>query len=61
VGEEKGKVSFSRPADESLEAYKAFVIGISTRLTGKTDDTTTDEEWEKQWKEFWEKSESKEE
>jgi len=46
-------VTFSRLRDKSLEAYKAWIMGFTFRLLGKTIDTRTDEQWEQSWKEFW--------
>jgi hypothetical protein len=45
----------SRPKDQSLEAYKAWMSEIAKRLTTqKTMIYLTEEEWKKSWKEFWE-------
>jgi hypothetical protein len=56
---DKKPVFFSRPKDESLEAYKAWIMGVFFRMTGKTESTMTDEEWGKKWKEFWSKNTKK--
>ena len=49
---------FFRPADKSLEAYKAWILGTFTALTGKVDDDSiSEEDWEDGWKEFWGKGE----
>ena len=44
-------VGFSRPADRSLAAYKAWMLGVLARLGG-TDDMT-EAQWEAGWREFW--------
>ena len=49
------KVLLSRPKDKSLKAFKAWVDEIYKHLTGKSDDSITDEEMEARWKEFWSK------
>ena len=49
--DDKQKKFFSPPADASLEAYKAWIRGITAELGG-TDDLT-DAEWESRWREFW--------
>lgn len=46
------KVELSHPKDESLEAYKAWVLEIARRLT-KTEFKLTEQEWIENWKEFW--------
>lgn len=45
----------SRPKDQSLEAYKAWITEIANRLTTqKTAINLTEEEWIENWEEFWE-------
>ncbi len=44
------------PADASLEAYKAWIRGITAELGG-TDDLT-DAEWETRWREYWSRDET---
>ena len=51
--ETRRKVTYSKLPDKSLEAYKAWVSAFFFRLTGKTADTRTDEQWEQSWREFW--------
>ena len=41
----------SRPTDESLEAYKAWIRDISRRLTTSKVEINLSEEWVKSWKE----------
>ena len=49
---------FFRAADKSLEAYKAWILGTFTALTGRVDDgSISKEDWEADWKKFWEKGE----
>jgi hypothetical protein len=44
----------SLPKDRSLEAYKAWIIEIASRLTtDKNKLNFTDAEWMQNWKEFW--------
>jgi len=44
----------SRPKDTSLEAYKAWMIEISRRLTTeKAGMKLTEEQWKANWKEYW--------
>jgi hypothetical protein len=49
------KVLLSRPKDKSLEAYKQWIKEITFHLTGKNDDSMTEEKWIESWKEFWSK------
>jgi hypothetical protein len=57
--ESSNRVTSSRPKDESLEAYKAWISDIASRLTTKkTTITFTEEEWIENWQEFWKKSRS---
>jgi hypothetical protein len=44
----------SQPQDRSVEAYKAWILGIAQRLTTGTDSMNlTDLEWKQHWKEYW--------
>lgn len=48
----------SRPRDDSLEAYKAWMGEMYKHLTGKDiqdDESLTEEEWIERWREFWKK------
>lgn len=48
------KFIVSRPKDESLDAYKAWMTEIAKRLTAdKTGIKWTEEEWIAKWKKFW--------
>lgn len=53
--DEKKKPLLSRPKDESLQAFKDWIIELTIHLTGKTDDSMTDEKFEEAWKKFWKK------
>ena len=47
---------FFRATDKSLEAYKAWILGTFSALTGREDDgSISEEEWEAGWKKFWKK------
>lgn len=50
------KLTLSRPRDESLQAYKDWIMELTTRMTGKTESTMTESEWEDLWKDFWTKN-----
>lgn len=45
---------YSRPRDDSLEAYKGWINEMFSHLTGKSGDdgSMTEEEWIRHWKEF---------
>lgn len=48
------KVSVSRPRDQSLEAYKDWMMELAKRLTTeKTGIKWTEKEWIENWKKFW--------
>lgn len=48
------QVTFSRPKDKSVEAYKAWIMGIAKRLTTEhTAIKLTEAEWVANCKEFW--------
>ena len=49
------KPLFTRPRDESLEAYKGWIQGMFSHITGKSgnDNSMTEEEWVESWKKFW--------
>ena len=50
----KKQVTLSRPKDQSLDAYKAWITELARRLTiGKTDITFTEAEWMESWNEYW--------
>jgi hypothetical protein len=52
-------VTYSKVQDKRLEAYKAWVSAFYFRLTGKTVDTRTDQQWEQSWREFWQNANKK--
>ena len=48
------KVTFSRPKDKSVEAYKAWIMEIAERLTTeKNKIRLTEAEWRLHWKDYW--------
>ncbi len=47
----KTHLFFSRPADRSLEAYKAWIHALTAHLGG-TDDLS-EAEWDASWRQFW--------
>ena len=48
------KVTFSRPKDKSVEAYKAWIMEIAERLTTeKNKIQLTEAEWLLHWREYW--------
>lgn len=49
---EKRRLALARPADRSLEAYKAWIQKMVRAMGGPTGDTT-DEEWAELHAEFW--------
>lgn len=57
---EQEKVLVSGLRDESLQAFKDYVMEIMKHLGIKDDGTIPEEEWEKKWREFWGKIEKTE-
>ena len=56
----KNVVTLSRPKDKTLKSYKAWIMSLTSTLSGKPEkDDMTREEWTKLWKEFWGKSAGK--
>ncbi len=56
----KSKPFFSRPRDESTEAFKGWINEFFEKLTGRpAEDDITDEEWEKLAQKFWGKAKKK--
>ena len=53
-------IFFSRPKDESLEAFKAWINETTLKLNPNAKDYVTEEEWRKKWQQFWGKSEDDE-
>jgi len=48
------KITFSRPKDKSVEAYKAWIMEIARRLTTEHSAIKlTEAEWVANCKEFW--------
>jgi hypothetical protein len=56
------KRTYSRPRDESLQAFKDWIGGIFTAITGKRPEEApeqmTEEQWIARWRKFWGKVES---
>jgi hypothetical protein len=57
--EPSGKITLSRPKDKSLEAYKAWITEITSRLNPDAKSTMTEEQWAERWNQFWCKVEGK--
>lgn len=51
--DKKPKLVLGRPADRSLEAFKAFINGMVERLAPDVPDDVTEEKWIESHKEFW--------
>jgi len=48
------RVTFARPEDRSVEAYKRFVLGIAEFFgVDPNEDQITEEEWRRDAEEFW--------
>jgi hypothetical protein len=54
------KPILSRPKDESLEAFKAWIMEIFTRFTGKTESEMSEEKWKEKYQAFWAKEKADE-
>ena len=53
----QNRTTISRPRDKSVEAYKAWIMEISQRLTtAKQAIELTESEWRASWKEYWEEN-----
>ncbi len=44
---------YSRTRDQSLEAYKDFILDILAALNPEAKDDMTEEEWRQAWQQFW--------
>lgn len=51
---------YSRPKDESLQAFKDWIDGMTKALNPDAKDDLTEEEWEAKWREFWSKTKHEE-
>lgn len=51
--ETETRKSFSRPKDESLQAYKDWINGLVQTLNPNDKSSMTEGEWEAMWREFW--------
>ena len=49
----RGAVIFSRPKDDTFEAYKAWILSMTRALTGQDNDDMTEDQWREEWREFW--------
>jgi hypothetical protein len=50
----KNILTFSRPKDKTLKAYKEWILSLTEELSGKfQEDDWTRGKWTKEWKEFW--------
>jgi hypothetical protein len=48
------RIDVSRPQDQTLETYKAWMTEMAKQLTmGKNEIQWTEEEWIVNWKKFW--------
>ena len=52
----KPQIHFTRPRDESLQAFKDWVSGMVRALNPNAKNVLTEEEWESRWREFWKKA-----
>jgi hypothetical protein len=52
---------YSRPADESLQAYKEWIAGMRVALGGEEAEAIAGEDWRQGWLDFWAKIENKRE
>ena len=51
------KVSFSRPRDKSLQAFKDWIENLVKRINPNAPEgDTSEEEWIEDWKKFWSKA-----
>ena len=50
---EKRFVTFTRPEDQSVEAYKAWIKGLAKLLGADEDEEISEEEWKREAEEFW--------
>lgn len=49
----KPTLNLARPADRSLEAFKAFITKMTQKLAPGSASTITEDEWIQYHKEFW--------
>lgn len=53
--------NYSAPKDESLQAFKDWILEIYFNLTGRRENDLSEEEWVAKWKEFWKKQNQEQE
>ncbi|MCI0555131.1 MAG: hypothetical protein L0287_29640 [Anaerolineae bacterium] len=51
---------YSRPKDESLQAYKDWINGLVKALNPNAKDEMAEREWESDWREFWSRAKQEE-
>ncbi len=51
--DQEPKRFYSRPRDQSLEAYKDFILDMLAALNPEAKDDMTEEEWRQAWQQFW--------
>ncbi len=44
---------YSRPRDQSLQAYRDFILDMLAVLNPEAKDEMTEEEWRQAWQQFW--------
>ncbi len=44
---------YGRPRDQSLPAYKDFILDVLTALNPAAKDEMTEDQWRRSWQEFW--------
>jgi len=49
----ESRKTYTRPRDESLEAFKDWINGIVSLFNPDAESTMTEEKWEARWREFW--------
>jgi hypothetical protein len=57
--DKKPQLTLSRPADKSLEAFKAFITKFVQKISPGSQSDITEEEWIEFHKEFWAGEENK--
>jgi hypothetical protein len=50
---EKPQIHFTRPRDQSLEAFREWILNMVKALNPSAEHKLTDQQWEAGWKEFW--------
>ncbi len=44
---------YGRPRDESLQAYKDFILDMLAALNPQAESETTEDQWRQPWQQFW--------